>query len=273
MYARIVEREMADLFKKQGKLYWKSRPSYPEELFQFIASKTPSHDLVWDVGTGSGQAARSVAAIYKNVIATDTSQGQLDFAPNLPNVQYRCTPPNMSLTELENMVSEQTSVDLVAIAQALHWFDLPTFYQQVKWVLKKPDGVIAAWTYTMPEVNDGVDSIFRRVYFVDSRPYWDSGRNLVVDKYKSINFPFEPVDGVDHTGPFEFKIEWLMDLEDYLTYTRSGSAYQTAHDKGVELLTEDVVEEFKRAWNEDGNGQMVVKFPVYLRIGKVGNLN
>ncbi|KAA8518023.1 hypothetical protein F0562_015496 [Nyssa sinensis] len=262
---------MADLFLKQGKDYSVSRPGYPEEVFQFIASKTPQHDLAWDVGTGSGQAAISLAGIYKNVIATDTSQNQLDFAPKLPNVRYQCTPPGMSTTELERNVAVPASVDVVTIAQALHWFDLPTFYQQVKWVLKRPHGVIAAWCYTTPEGNDNVDSIFRRVYFVDSRAYWSPGRNLVVDKYRSIDFPFEPVDGADHTGPFEFKTERLMDLDEYLAYTRSASAYQTARDKGVELLTDDVIEDFKRAWGEDGNGQKVVKFPVYLRIGKLGN--
>nr|POE52738.1 hypothetical protein CFP56_23153 [Quercus suber] len=50
---------MADLFIKQAEQYAEGRPSYPPELFEFIASKTPSHDLAWDVGAGSGQAARS----------------------------------------------------------------------------------------------------------------------------------------------------------------------------------------------------------------------
>lgn len=57
---RDREKEMAELFIKQAKQYSETRPTYPEEVFQFIASKTPSHDLVWDVGTGSGQAAKSV---------------------------------------------------------------------------------------------------------------------------------------------------------------------------------------------------------------------
>ena len=51
---------MAERFVKQAKEYSASRPIYPEELFQFVASKTPCHDLVWDAGTGSGQAATSV---------------------------------------------------------------------------------------------------------------------------------------------------------------------------------------------------------------------
>lgn len=178
----------------------------------------------------------------------------------------------MSMPELELNVASQSTVDLVTIAQALHWFDLPTFYQQVKWVLKKPNGVIAAWCYTVPEVNSHVDSFFQRFYTVDSAPYWDPARKLVDDKYKSIEFPFEPIDGEDHTGPFVFKTERLMNLDDYFTYIKSWSAYQTAKEKGVELLSCDVVEDFEHAWNQDGNSEKLVVFPVHLRIGRVGSI-
>lgn len=130
--------------------------------------------------------------------------------------------------------------------------------------------VIAAWCYTLPEVNESVDSVFGR-FFEDSRPYWDAALELIVDKYGSIAFPFKPVEGEDHTGPFGFKTERLIDLETYFTYLRSGSPYQTAKKKGVELLRNDVIEDFHRAWSEDGNGQKMVTFPVYLRIGRVGN--
>ena len=39
----------------------------------------------------------------------------------------------------------------------------------------------------------------------------------------------------------------------------------------MELLSNDVIEEFKRAWTEDGQDKKVVKHPIYLRIGRVGN--
>ncbi|KDP26233.1 hypothetical protein JCGZ_22479 [Jatropha curcas] len=263
---------MAQLFIKQAKQYAEARPSYPKELFQFIASKTPIKDLAWDVGTGSGQAVHSLAEIFKNVIATDTSSKQLEFAPKLPNVRYQQTPPTIPMEEFEQYISIESSVDLVTIAQAMHWFDLPKFYHQVKWVLKKPHGVIAAWCYTVPEVNDSIDSVFKPFYAIDSEPYWEAGRKWVDDKYQNIYFPFEPVEGSDDTGPVKFVIERVMRLDDFFTYLRSWSAYQTAKEKGVDLLRNDVIEKFKNAWNEDGSDEKVVKFPVYLRIGKVGNI-
>lgn len=176
----------------------------------------------------------------------------------------------MSMSELEEKIGTQSSIDLVTIAQALHWFDHDTFYDQVKWILKKPNGVIAAWCYISPEIDEQFDPIFQKFYS-ESKPYWDSVRGLVDDKYKSIKFPFEPVDGCDHTGPFEFRSTKLMSLDEFFTYIKSWSAYQTAKEKGVELLNDSVIEEFKRAWNEDENGQKSVTYPVYLRIGKVGD--
>jgi SAM-dependent methyltransferase len=214
-----------------------------------------------------------LAGIYKNVIATDTSPTQLSLAPRLPNIRYQHTPPTMSIAEVESNVAPESSIDVVTIAVALHWFDLPNFYQQVKWVLKKPGGVVAAWTYFIPEVNDSVDAVLQRYYNDAAEPYCEAAVKLAKDKYRSIHFPFEPVDGVDHTGPFQFATEKLMDLDNCFTYLRSWSAYQTAKEKGVELLSEDMVEEFKRAWStEDGQDKKVVKFPFSLRIGRVGNL-
>lgn len=58
---------MADMFVKQAKQYAEARPNYPEELFKFIASKTPKNELAWDVGTGSGQAAASVSLLFTSL--------------------------------------------------------------------------------------------------------------------------------------------------------------------------------------------------------------
>jgi len=185
----------------------------------------------------------------------------------LHNVRYQHTPSTMSMTELEQMVSSQGTIDLVTIAQALHWFDLSTFYKQVNWVLKKPHGVIATWCYNSPRVNDAVDVLHDKLYSFDAKPHWDPRRELVEDNYETIDFPFGPVEGVDHTGPFEFVAETVMDFDDFLTYIRTRSAYQTSKNKGVELLTEDVIEKFKLAWGEDG--KKIAKFQVYLRIGRV----
>ncbi|XP_064994701.1 uncharacterized protein LOC135631168 isoform X2 [Musa acuminata AAA Group] len=259
---------MANLFCKQAQNYVETRPSYPEDLFRFIASKTPQHDLAWDVGTGSGQAAVSLARLYKRLVATDTSQEQLSFAPRLPNIDYRHTPPTLSPTDLHQHVAPPSTVDLVCVAQALHWLDLPTFYDGVNSVLAKPGGVLAVWCYTEPRVDPAVDTVFWRLY-TESGRFWAAARQMVDDEYRSLLFPYDPVDGEESTGPFEFAAERAMDMGTYLTYIRSWSAYQTAKERGVELLTDGMVSDLEKAWGGDGKAVKVVRFPIFLRIGKV----
>ncbi|XP_051149556.1 uncharacterized protein LOC127264172 [Andrographis paniculata] len=265
---------MADLFLKQSKQYSEGRPDYPDQLFHFISSHTPSHDLAWDVGTGTGQAAKSLAKAYKNVIATDTSPKQLEYAEKLSNITYQCTPQTMSISDIHNCIGSESTFDLITIAQAMHWFHLPTFYNHVNHLLKKPAGAIAAWCYTLPEVNPAVDKLLNRFYNNDVGPYWESARTLVDEKYKTIDFPFDPVDGLESNGPFRFNSEKVMDLDKYIVYLKSWSAYHTAKGKGVELLTENLIQDFKKAWDgEDGQTQKIVVFPIYLRFGKVGSAN
>ncbi|KAI3952797.1 hypothetical protein MKW92_001007 [Papaver armeniacum] len=252
---------MADLFDKQAKEYSMTRPTYPDELFEFITSCKY---------TNLSPLPR-LAEIYKNVVATDTSSQQLAFAIKNQIIRYQQTSTNMSKSELERDVAKQETVDLITVAQALHWFDLTTFYQHVNWVLRKPHGVLAVWCYTTPEVDDSVDAIFQLLY-KESAPYWDPARKLIDDKYyESIHFPFQPVEGMDHTGPYRFVTKSLMDLDMYLTYIRSWSAYQTARSKNVELLREELVDEFKRAWGGSGVIRKEVRYPIYLFMGRVGD--
>ena len=48
----------------------------------------------------------------------------------------------------EQLEVGNNSLDLVTICQALHWLDLPAFYQQVQRVLR-PGGVLAVMGYHM----------------------------------------------------------------------------------------------------------------------------
>ncbi|KAF8661802.1 hypothetical protein HU200_056757 [Digitaria exilis] len=261
---------MANLFLKQAKQYVATRPSYPPGLFDFIASKTPRHELAWDVGTGNGQAAASLAKLYKAVVGTDTSAQQLAYATPLPNVRYVHTPPDLPLAGIHDTVAGPSTVDLITVAQAFHWLDLPRFYAQARSVLRPAHGVLAAWCYTEPRVSAAVDAVFWRLYHASwSDKYWAPNRRMVDDEYRSADFPFVPVDGEAHTGPFEFSTERRMDLDDYLMYITSWSAYQTAKDKGVELLDEATVREFEEAWGGDTKEVKTVTYPIFLRIGKV----
>lgn len=263
---------MAKLFVKQAQNYAAARPSYPQELFNYIASKCPGRRLAWDVGTGTGQAASSLSSIFDSVVATDVSPQQLSYTPsNFPNIRFVHTPPSLPLADLHRLVAAPASVDLITIAQALHWLDLDEFYAHARSMLV-PGGVVAAWCYTGAVIDGGrsrADEMYRRVY-AESGPYWAEERRMVEEGYVGVEFRWRPVEGEEGTGPIAgFAAEREMKAADFLEYVRSWSAYQTAREKGAELLTEEVVEEFERAWGGDGEEIKKVKFPISLLIGRV----
>eukprot|EP01018_Ginkgo_biloba_P035003 Gb_11148 [translate_table: standard] len=259
---------MAGLFDKQASEYADARPQYPPDLFSFIAAHTPNRHLAWDVGTGSGQAAVALSHHYTNVIATDVSERQLEFAEKRPNIRYSVTPEVISEEELESIIGPEGSVDLVTVAQAVHWFDLEAFYGQVKRVLRKPGGVVAVWCYTEPTVSPAVDKVFADLYRA-STPFWESARQIVDDEYKNLRFPFNPVlDEGFGTGPMRFEAKKELKVEEYLGYIRTWSAFQTAKAKGVDLVDKDTVRRFRDAWGSH-DSILPVTWPVFLRMGTV----
>src|SRR5919204_5833680 len=118
-----------DHFSKQAAGYAKFRPRYPQELFNYLGSIAPSRQLAWDCATGNGQAAIGLASVFDHVIATDASEKQIANAQSHETIQYRVAPA-------ENSGIGSETIDLIMVAQALHWFNLHRFYTEAHRVLK-----------------------------------------------------------------------------------------------------------------------------------------
>jgi hypothetical protein len=111
-----------------------------------------------------------VAEHYDSVLATDVSEEQLLHAAPHPKVRYLHTPDATPGEDLIAMLGGEGSVDLITVAQAAHWFDLPAFYGVSRQVLRRPGGVIAVWgyNYRMSPVED-----MMTCFFNTTLPYWD----------------------------------------------------------------------------------------------------
>jgi 2-polyprenyl-3-methyl-5-hydroxy-6-metoxy-1,4-benzoquinol methylase len=105
-----------DHFSGHASAYHQFRPTYPASLFAALAAGAPSREAAWDVGCGNGQASVALAAHFATVFATDMSAQQIASADAHPRVQYRVAPA-------EESGLAPRSIDLVLVAQALHWFD------------------------------------------------------------------------------------------------------------------------------------------------------
>src|SRR3954467_4332669 len=110
----------AELFTTVAREYANFRPGYPPELFAWLARMAPHHDAVWDCGCGSGQASTALAEHFALVHATDVAAEQIAAAKPHPRVRYSVAPA-------EHSRLPAAAVDLVTVAQALHWFDVEAF--------------------------------------------------------------------------------------------------------------------------------------------------
>ncbi len=239
-----------------AKEYARFRPTYPDALFERLARLCDRRELAWDCGTGSGQAALGLARHFRRVAATDASFFQIAHAPSAQGIFYVvCTAERSALRE--------GSVDLVAVAQALHWFDFAEFYAEARRVLT-PDGIIAVWSYGLPSVNGAIDELVRSFYRDVVGPYWPAQRRFVEDGYRSIPFPFPEVE----LPPLGLEAEW--DLERFVGYLGTWSAVRRYLAQNRRNPLDLVSADLRKSWERAGGGKLRVRWPLSVRAGKVG---
>lgn len=244
-----------DHFSGHAQAYADARPSYPDELYQFLSAQCEQHDLVWDCATGNGQAAVSLAKRFKRVIATDGSAEQVEQARLVENIEYR------QMTA-EKPLLRKNSCDLITVAQALHWFDTDRFFDNAKACLK-PEGVLAAWCYAVHQINDPVDTVVKSLYEEILGEYWPPERRLVENHYRDISFPFT----TSFQRDFVMTCEWnLLQLCDYFT---SWSALQRYRKKNGSDPLELVIKDLREAWGRDPEKAHIVTWPLTVKLARM----
>ncbi len=248
-----------DHFSSASDRYAAYRPAYPAALFDWLAGLSPrtgtsaAHGTAWDCATGNGQAALGLAAHFRRVVATDASAEQIRHASPHPAIDYRVAPAEASGLP-------DHSVDLVSVAQAAHWFDLPRFYAEVARVLK-PGGVVALWGYGRLVLPAAMDAPFQRFYAETVGPYWPPERTLIDDAYRSLDFPFAEI----RAPAFAIEVVWTLPrLMDYLSTWSAVKRYQAAC--GQDPLP-DLMAELDPFWGEAGDAKPL-QWPLFLRVGR-----
>jgi SAM-dependent methyltransferase len=243
-----------DHFSGHAACYQQFRPNYPASLFQYVASLCSRHDLAWDCATGNGQAAVPLAPYFVSVIATDASAQQIGEAQHDPKVRYLVAPADR--TPIEG-----GTVDLVTVAQALHWFNLAIFYPEVRRVAG-PGGTLAVWCYGLHRVTPEIDAVVMRLYEDIVGPYWPPERRLVEERYQTLPFPFEEF----ATPEFEMAHSW--DLDHLMGYFESWSATQRYRKQNGHDPIALVADDLKAAWGDPAAARDVI-WPITVRAGRV----
>lgn len=229
---------MTDYFSGQAAAYAGFRPDYPAELFHWLASQSPGRERAWDCATGSGQAASGLADHFHLVLASDLSLNQLQHAVSHHSIHY------FSATA-EQVPLPDHCLQLITVAQALHWFDRDRFYREVDRLLVR-GGLLAAWSYgpfysKYPELNASID--WFRYELVG--PFWPPERALVENGYRDITLPWRELQTP------QFRLQRDLRLDELLGYVGSWSAtaeYRRHTDRDPLLQWRTVLE---RLWPAD----------------------
>ena len=193
-------RPFSDHFSSLSSAYAVHRPGYPDALFTLLAALPARRERVWDCATGSGQAALGLAPHFESVLATDASAAQVQAATPHPRVRY-------AVAQAEAVPFRSGTFDLIAVAQALHWLELPEFYAEARRLLA-PGGVVAVWTYGRHHVDGGaIDEVLDDYYDRVVGAYWPPERRWVENGYRTLRFPFAEVP----VAPPPMAVSWTLD--------------------------------------------------------------
>jgi SAM-dependent methyltransferase len=245
-----------DHFSDNSAYYGRYRPHYPRELFRYLASVSPGNDIAWDCACGTGQAALGLSEFFTKVAATDASGNQIAKAVPCPRITYAVSPA-------ESSSFADAALDLITVAQALHWFEAEAFFREANRVLKA-NGILAVWTYNLLRINDEIDRVLEKLYSETLGPYWPQERKMVENSYRGMAFPFSPV----IPPAFSMREEWsLHHLLGYLTTWSATQKYRKSNSDPKELSA--IFADITARWGNP-EGRKTVIWPLTVIIRKKG---
>jgi ubiquinone/menaquinone biosynthesis C-methylase UbiE len=243
-----------DLFSGQAAIYAQYRPTYPDELFDYIVSFVPDKNTAWDCATGNGQAAVKLARYFKKVMATDISEAQLSKAVSKDNITYQAAPA-------ESTPFPDNTFDLITVATAYHWLNWKLFHEEARRV-GKPGAVVAVWTYyTLLTDDPALSELYTHFYKDIIAPYWYYERRYVDERYETVAFNIKRLP----SRPFHTELQWTREqFKGYLESWSGVQRYKEVHHTSPLTLIED---DLARIWPE--GAVRTVTFPIALLLGRI----
>lgn len=240
-----------DYFSEDASKYGRYRPDYPAALYSHLATLSGQKQKAWDCATGNGQAALQLAEYFAEVIATDASEAQIRNAVAKDNICYR-------IASAENSGIASDSVNLITVAQAFHWFNIPAFAIEADRVLKK-NGILAIWTYNLLSISKGIDEIVNHLYHSTLGEFWPFERRMVEKGYRDTQLPFKELDA----PALHMSSTWrLPQLIGYLSTWSAVKKYR--HTTGTHPI-ESLYGDIRDAWGEPDK-PLPVHWPLSVRL-------
>lgn len=239
-----------DYFSNQADYYARYRPHYPVELYEYLFGHVEKFNCAWDCGTGNGQVASVLVKKFKKVIATDISAKQIEKAILHERIDYQVAD--------EANVQFNQPVDLVCIAQAIHWMDLEKLRIRLSQVTHS-NSIISYWGYHLVQINEKLNTMVADFHNNTVGDYWPEERKLLLNYYRDIPFNLHNEQKVN----FHYSANWT--LSHFLGYLNSWSSVQ----QFIKKNGYNPVDDFKTLIEPFWKGSQLVTFPIFLTLGKL----
>jgi SAM-dependent methyltransferase len=252
-------------------LYDRVRPTYPDRLFADLVSLTglQAESSVLEVGCGTGQATRSLAAIGCSVTAIEPGTGMADLATKrlaaFPNVSIEVSP-------FETWDDRGRSFDGLVAAASWHWVDPSVGWQRAHAVVR-PGGWMALIGHVVvrrpdePEVYAATADLHER--FSPGNPDW--GDPPLEDEVRATSEGWGP--NIDPGGLFGrtlvrcYPAVQYLDGNAFADLLRSHSLYRRLDPAVREPLLMTVAEHIRTRMGD----RAVRRYLTVMRIGRRAN--
>ncbi|MBD5129376.1 MAG: class I SAM-dependent methyltransferase [Ruminococcaceae bacterium] len=125
-------------FTGKADLYEKFRPSYPDELIDFLYDNARCENVA-DIGAGTGKFTRCLLRKPWSVTAVEPNDDMREKLTAIEGITIVNAPA-------ENTTLGDKSVGLVTVAQAFHWFDKEKFAGECGRILTDGGKLAIVWT-------------------------------------------------------------------------------------------------------------------------------
>ena len=210
-------------FTGKAEIYKKFRPSYPNELIDFLYSEVGFHEnsVIADIGAGTGIFSRLMLERGCKVYCVEPNDDMRETLINELSSFSNFTP--VSGNDVNTGLNEN-SLDFVTVAQAFHWFDLDAFKIECQRILKPGGKVVIVWNERdyKPSHKDANSEIVMKDYEIRQKYATGDKKGLKVPKTESsIHYSDFFADGVYEQRIF--RNDLILDCEKYIGRNLSAS--------------------------------------------------
>jgi SAM-dependent methyltransferase len=265
-------RNLGRVFNEVPELYDRVRPTYPDELFADLVAITgvDERSSVLEVGCGTGQATRSLAALGSSVTAVEPGAGMAELAR-----QRLATFPNLEVetSSFEEWDDRGRQFDVLVAASAWHWVEPSVGWRRAHDVLR-PRGWMALLGNVVVrrpgEREAYAETADLHERFAPGDPDW--GDPPLEDEVRSTDQGWGPPneDAAGLFGPTIVRwyptVQWL-DGESFADLLRSTSLYRRLGDDVREPLLEAIAERIRTQMGDRASR----RYLSVLRVGQRGD--